>query len=429
MTTLTNKPITGFKYDPKRPTPLRYGYAKQAELGFCYCDSLGNPIPTQHMGQEKYSEICKKVEKLCEPFFNHLRRIFANDPRDMDVFLDYMAFKMQYPSVKVRWAIVLAGEQGVGKDVSIDACWKAYGEDKVRNVAPANIMSDFNDYLANTLLLRISEAADLGEVNRWTFNERVKVIIAGHPDLMQVNPKYGFKYWLHMCHGTIITTNHLDDGFFISERDRRYYVIKCATWQELGMNVSEGNAYFDELFNWFNTPNEMNYNGYELIGMYLYYYRNVEKFQYSTCPEPTKAKLEAMQESNSLPLWFLDGIAEYVEAIEGCNSNHSDSSLYQIVQDNPIIIRTRTLSEILDSHSDTNGVGKITGAKLAAFLRKMGYVRLSSCNTRCWRFSNRKPETFYYNASLINAQKATDVVHCNGEQFTKDLDNFNSSSF
>ena len=50
-------------------------------------------------------------------------------------------------------------------------------------------MGPYNDYM-RCVVLRISEAHDLGDVNRYAFHDRMKTILATPPDVVRVNSKY-----------------------------------------------------------------------------------------------------------------------------------------------------------------------------------------------------------------------------------------------
>ena len=82
-------------------------------------------------------------------------------------------------------------------------------------------------------MVRISEAANLHEMTKWAFNEKTKVLIAGNPDDLMINPKYGQKFDIKMYCGVIITTNHLMSSIHIPEDDRRTDVIDCASFEEM----------------------------------------------------------------------------------------------------------------------------------------------------------------------------------------------------
>jgi hypothetical protein len=188
--------------------------------------------------------------KLAQPFLNHVIRMFPHKG-DAEQFLNYMAHRVQKPWEKPRFALLISGGQGVGKDTAVEFCGPAIGAWNFANIDPAALESGFNEYAAATLV-RINEAANLHEMTKWAFNEKTKVLIAGSPDICQINPKYGQKYSVRMYCGVILTTNHLAEGIYIPKDDRRYDVIQCATLEE--MELGEENArreYFTDLWNWF----------------------------------------------------------------------------------------------------------------------------------------------------------------------------------
>lgn len=190
------------------------------------------------------------VAKMAQPFVDHVHRIF-NKKGDADQFLDYMSHRVQKPWEKPRFALMIAGGQGVGKDTAVEFCCPAIGVWNVSNIDPAAFESNFNEFAASTLV-RISEAANLHEMSKWAFNERTKVLIAGSPDVCQINPKYGQKFSVRMYCGVIITTNHLASGIYIPPDDRRYDVIEAATMDEMGLrDENKRREYFSELWDWF----------------------------------------------------------------------------------------------------------------------------------------------------------------------------------
>jgi hypothetical protein len=162
-----------------------------------------------------------------------------------------MAHRVQKPEEKPRFALLIIGDQGIGKDTAIDFCCPALGRWNVASIAPSAVEGGFNEYAAKTLV-RINEAADLREMSRWAFNERIKVLIAGNPDECEINPKYGHKYTVTMHCGVTITSNHLTGSLHIPADDRRYDVIQCATLEEMGLaGEKERREYFSTLHEWF----------------------------------------------------------------------------------------------------------------------------------------------------------------------------------
>lgn len=188
--------------------------------------------------------------RLAWPFVHHVEKMLPR-PGDSEQFLKYMAHRAQAPAEKPRFALLIAGGQGVGKDTAVEFCCPAIGLWNVANIDPSAFEQSFNEYVAATLI-RISEAANLHEMSKWAFNERTKVLIAGSPDYAVVNPKYGTKFFVRMHCGVIVTTNHLASGIYIPADDRRYDVMECATLAEMGLENDETRReYFEELWGWF----------------------------------------------------------------------------------------------------------------------------------------------------------------------------------
>lgn len=188
--------------------------------------------------------------RLAGPFVEHVRKMLNKDG-DAEQFLNYMAHRVQRPWEKPRFALLIAGAQGVGKDTAVEFCCPAIGVWNVANIDPSAFDSAFNEFAATTLV-RISEAANLHEMTRWAFNERTKVLIAGSPDTCTINPKYGQKFSVRMYCGVIITTNHLASGIYIPSDDRRYDVMEAATMDEMKIaDERTRRQYFSDLWDWF----------------------------------------------------------------------------------------------------------------------------------------------------------------------------------
>ena len=67
-----------------------------------------------------------------------------------------------------------------------------------------------------SVILRVNEARDLGEVDRFAFHDHMKLYIAAPPDVLRVDEKNLREYSLINCCGVIITTNYKTDGIFLA---------------------------------------------------------------------------------------------------------------------------------------------------------------------------------------------------------------------
>lgn len=236
-----------------------------------------------------------------QPWVSHIYRLM-NKPEDAVQFLNYMAHRVQHPGRKPRFALLIAGEVGNGKDTAIDMVVPGIGEWNVANIAPAVVDGNFNEYAASTLV-RINEAANLHELNKWTFNERSKVLIAGNPDTCEINPKYGAKYIVRMYCGVIITTNHLLASIFIPPDDRRYDVIACATLEEMGIQDERIRCdYFQKLWAWFYAE-----EGARHVLAFLREW-DLEKFSAALGQRRTAAHQEIVRTGMVVDEWAADAV-------------------------------------------------------------------------------------------------------------------------
>lgn len=241
--------------------------------------------------------------KLAGPFVEHCFKVF-NKPGDADQFLNYMAHRVQFPAEKPRFALLLAGPQGVGKDTAVEFCAPAIGPWNIANIDPAALDSNFNEFAAATLV-RISEAANLHEMSKWALNEQLKVLIAGNPDAVAVNPKYGQKYYIRSHNGTVVTTNHLANAIYIPPDDRRFDVIESATLEEMGLiEPHVRRAYFENLWGWFH-----NEGGAAHVAAYLHE-RDLSGFSAANGQRRTSAHQAVVQSGMQSDHWLIDILDE-----------------------------------------------------------------------------------------------------------------------
>jgi hypothetical protein len=102
---------------------------------------------------------------------------------------------------------VLGGAMGIGKDTLLEPVKLAVGPWNFSEVSPHHLMGRFNGFL-KCVILRISEARDLGDINRYQFYDHLKVIIAAPPDVLRIDEKHLREHSIPNCCGVIITTNY-----------------------------------------------------------------------------------------------------------------------------------------------------------------------------------------------------------------------------
>jgi hypothetical protein len=178
------------------------------------------------------------------PWVDHVRRVY---PDDAEHIFNWLAQRLQSPDVKINHALVLGGAQGIGKDTLLEPVKRAIGPWNFNEVGPQQMLARFNGFL-KSVILRVSEARDLGDVNRYAFYDHMKVYTASPPDVLRVDEKHLREYNILNCVGVIITTNHKTDGIYLPDDDRRHYVA----WSDLTKNDFTPD-YWNSLYGWYNN--------------------------------------------------------------------------------------------------------------------------------------------------------------------------------
>jgi hypothetical protein len=152
---------------------------------------------------------------------------------------------VQRPQDKINHALVLGGPQGVGKDTMLEPVKYVVGPWNFEEVSPQQLLGRFNGFV-KSVVLRISEARDLGDVNRFSFYDHMKAYTAAPPDVLRCDEKNLREHSVFNCCGVVITTNYKTDGIFLPADDRRHYVA----WTDLKKEDFDV-AYWNTLWNWY----------------------------------------------------------------------------------------------------------------------------------------------------------------------------------
>jgi hypothetical protein len=153
---------------------------------------------------------------------------------------------VQFPGEKINHALVLGGAQGIGKDTLLEPLKCAVGHRNFHDIGPTDLLERFNEY-GKSVVLRISEARDLGEGNRFAFYDHIKRYTVTPPGELRINEKHLRAYYIINCVGIIVTTNHKTDGIYLPADDRRHYVA----WSSLTKDDFPPD-YWKDLWGWYH---------------------------------------------------------------------------------------------------------------------------------------------------------------------------------
>jgi len=189
-----------------------------------------------------------------EPWLNHVRNIY---PDDANHIIAWLAHRVQRPGEKINHAIVLGGWQGIGKDSLLEPVKTAIGPWNFVEVGPSHLLGRFNGFV-KSVILRCSEAHDLGDIDRYAFYEHLKTYTAAPPDVLRCDEKHLREHAVPNVTGVIVTTNHKTDGLYLPADDRRHYVA----WSERTKD-DFNDVYWRSLWEWYEHA------GTNDVGAYL----------------------------------------------------------------------------------------------------------------------------------------------------------------
>ena len=186
-------------------------------------------------------------------WLDHVHKVY---PDDADHIIKWCAHRVQRPHEKINHALVLGGLQGIGKDTLLEPVKRAVGPWNFHEVSPQQMLGRFNGFL-KAVILRVTEARDLGEVNRFSFYDHMKAYTAAPPDVLRVDEKNLRETAVLNCCGVVITSNHKTDGIFLPADDRRHYVA----WSILTKEDFVAD-YWAELWAWYDRGGDRHVAAY-----------------------------------------------------------------------------------------------------------------------------------------------------------------------
>ena len=189
------------------------------------------------------------------PWLTLLEKVF---PEQADHIVLWLAHRVQRPHEKINHALVLGGKPGIGKDTILEPVKQAVGPWNFADVTPKQVLGRFNGHV-RSVILRVSEARDLGEFDRYAFYDHTKAIIASPPDVLRVDEKNLREYYVPNLCGVVITSNHKTDGIHLPTDDRRHFVA----WSRLEQSDFEA-GYWRGQYRWYYAG-----GGNEAVADYL----------------------------------------------------------------------------------------------------------------------------------------------------------------
>jgi Family of unknown function (DUF5906) len=179
-----------------------------------------------------------------DPWIAHVTKIYPDEASHIIAFL---AHRVQRPHEKINHGLVLGGLQGIGKDTLLEPVKRAVGAWNFAEVSPQQMLGRFNGFL-KSVVLRISEAKDMGEFDRFKFYAHMKAYMAAPPDVLRVDEKNLREHSVCNVCAVVLTTNHKTDGIYLPADDRRHFIA----WSETTKDDFSA-SYWDGLWAWYES--------------------------------------------------------------------------------------------------------------------------------------------------------------------------------
>jgi hypothetical protein len=209
-----------------------------------------------------------------QPWLEHIAKLYPDDHQHI---VQYCAFMVQHPGVKINHALVIGGATRIGKDTIFVPVKQAVGLHNFREIRPTAIIETYTDYL-ECVFLTINEAKDQGDYDRYALDDALKTVTAAPPDIHRIHAKYGVHHNIPNVCKVAITTNHKIDSLYVAPDTSRYYITWCTL-----VEGDFASGYWPKLYNWYEAE-----NGCAIVAHYLQNL-NVSKFNPKASPPKTEA--------------------------------------------------------------------------------------------------------------------------------------------
>lgn len=223
--------VYAFLYDPT--TSDKFITVENIEYLNTYVASYPDP-------DEPMADYCGEVLEL------HLENLIA-EKSYRRTLLDWMAYQVQNPGRKIRWAPLLQGVQGCGKTFLAEALQAVLGVTNVKMVEASAVGQQWNEWAANCQLVALEEVRIVGH-NRYEVLNKLKPLITN--DRISISQRFQDQRTVPNITNYIFFTN-FHDSIPIDDNDRRHFVIKSRLQTEeqvLEMEGSEEGGYFSHIF-------------------------------------------------------------------------------------------------------------------------------------------------------------------------------------
>ena len=164
-------------------------------------------------------------------------------PDDWETVVNWMAFNVQQPGEKIRWALLLKGIEGDGKSTLADTLSAVLGKANVKAVSNSVLHGRFNGFAGGSQVVVLEELRAEGK-SRFDVLTALKPLVTN--DWVDVERKGRDAINVRNFSNYLAFTNHAD-ALPLSEADRRYYVAFTRFNDRETMLRETGDGYFEKI--------------------------------------------------------------------------------------------------------------------------------------------------------------------------------------
>lgn len=227
--------VDNYRYDPQHPEQV---FVQEGKMKFVNIYIPCHPEADQRQKDAAGDALLQHAENL------------LSDPREQCLLLDYFAYQVQNPGVKIRWATLLQGAEGCGKTLWSDVMRAALGPRHVTSVdANALLTGGYNEWATGAQLVVMEEVRVAGH-NRYEVMNKLKPCISN--DFITITQRYRDTRQVPNNTNYLLLTNH-HDSLALQDGDRRYFVLHSRVQSREQVLELRRNDYFAKLYDVINT--------------------------------------------------------------------------------------------------------------------------------------------------------------------------------
>ncbi len=180
----------------------------------------------------------KKIER-------HFEILFP-DERERLIFIDYLAYNVQFPNEKISWGCLIQGVDGGGKTFLFDMMAACIGGENARSI-PGKALQQTNTAWAEGRKMVFVEEVRLHNDNKFEILDNIRPYVTNQTaSIRRMATDY---YDVPNVTNYVFFTNYLD-AIPINRNDRRYFILR--TWFQTASHINQFNAdnpgYFADLY-------------------------------------------------------------------------------------------------------------------------------------------------------------------------------------